>query len=196
MRLLARSAFASIALGVLSAISTHCMAADVYWGGSNGDFDWTTGPWKNAADAIVGAPVNGDNIRFRSSSGTNAGININGAVTNLPNSSVFPQNNNTVNLWIYDGANLTPNNGPPANNTDFTFGGFGSIEAAASASQAITVKDLLYEKKGNVRWYTPLTVTGNQKGPEDGSAWYYGPVNFNNDIIPRNKRVEDEDVVL
>ncbi|NQU22799.1 MAG: hypothetical protein HQ567_16090, partial [Candidatus Nealsonbacteria bacterium] len=183
-----RNKFGWAVVLAMFAFATPAMAVDHYWGVSDADGDWkTVGNWEDTGGAALATvPADGDNVRFKTGTGTNSTIDINGALTDLPASTMLPQDNNTVNIWIYDSATLTPNASPPANNTDFTIiGVHATIEDAAAAAQPITFGTIDFFKKGEVRFYAPLNATLH-KGPENGSSWYYGPVTFGTDDVPRN----------
>ncbi len=177
------------ALAVTLAVVTPAMAVDHYWGLTGVDGNWADTNWVDTNGVPLGTiPDDGNNIRFKTATGSNSSINIQGADTFLPNSTMIPQDNNTVSIWIYDGNTLTPTAAPapPANNTDFTIlGGYASIEDASAAAQTLTLGTINFYKKGTVRFYMPLVATLH-KGPENGDSFYYGPVTFTTDDIPRN----------
>lgn len=146
--------------------------------GSGATTEWDKGvgiwQWNNAANWTAGVPGVGDTANFRRINWAQPiGIDTNGATLNLGGGKLTGNYNGSVEV-LYDSAFLTPNSDPLGSPTNFSFGGYGSLEAAAAASPMITVSEINFSKQHQLHVYHPVTVDNLN---DNGSNYtFYGPV--------------------
>jgi len=159
----------------LTMMASPASALTTQWNQGVGIWQWNNpGNWNN------GVPGSGDTASFtRISWAQPIGIDTNGALLNLGSGKLTGAYNGSVEV-LYDSAFLTPNSNPLGTATNFSFGGYASLEAAAAASPMITVSEINFNKQHQLYVYHPVTVDNLI---DRGSNYdFYGPVVVNTEV--------------